>query len=217
LFDITYLNSTVSFWGATLLKNEKNKDALLCDWLPTFITKSSNIKSLLEFSKALRIELNQRMDKTFLKDEPSGFHLAGINNNGIPEFIHFSNCDFNESNGRYENIVENYKEPFEDFLQRDAVEFGWDGKTIESVKSNNVVRLYRNGDLKAHVAAWDKLDELYNNFFSFPQFRKPYAFSDKDIIKLTRQKLTFISSLYDSWSDLKNVGAPWVIKIIRKK
>src|ERR1035437_3605447 len=66
LFDIKYLNSTVSFWGATLLINERNKNVLLCDWLPTFITKNSDVMTLLEFSQKLRIELNQRMYKEFL-------------------------------------------------------------------------------------------------------------------------------------------------------
>lgn len=217
LFKIDYLNSTVSFWGATQLTNEKNKIELLSDWLPKFITSQHSQKTLLDFANDLRGELNKRMYKPFLKLEPSGFHFSGIRPDGVPEFIHFSNCGLNSATGYYENIISEYREPFQDFLNRDALEYGWDGINPNSFQPANSIRLYRNGDIKAHAAAWDKLDQVFHIVFSYPDFKKPYASSDADILKLTRQKLTFISSIYNSWANTKIVGAPWDIIILRNK
>src|SRR4051812_34785039 len=57
LFKIDYLNSTLSFWGATGLRNAKGKYELLSDWLPNFITSRHNHTNLLNFVTDLRTEL----------------------------------------------------------------------------------------------------------------------------------------------------------------
>ncbi len=63
IFKIEYLNGTVSFWGATSLIEDR-KQKFLWDWLPNYITKSSNETSLLGFANGLRTELNKKMHKT---------------------------------------------------------------------------------------------------------------------------------------------------------
>lgn len=217
LFGISYLNATVSFWGATQLGNGKGKFDLLSDWLPKFITRHHDLTTLLDFATTLRTELNKAMYKQYLRIEPSGFHFAGIRRDGVPEFIHFSNCGWNATSGYYENPASEYREPFEDFLQRDAKSFGWDGLNPSSLKPSGYTTLYRNGDIQAHSAAWDRLDEVLRTIFSYRDFRKPQFSSDADIISLNKQKLTFISSIYNSWANTKNIGAPWDILVVRNK
>lgn len=217
LFKIDYLNSTVSFWGATMLKNEKGDNELLSDWLPKFIRNRHYHTALLDFAFDLKTELNRRMLKPDLKKEPSGFHFSGLRNDFVPEFIHFSNCGFDEKTGNYGNILSEYRDPSQDFLERDAFEFGWDGINPSSFRPSSNIRLYRNGDIKAHSAAWNKMDEVFNLIFSYKDFNRPNLKLDTDILKLTRQKLTFISSIYNSWAKTKIVGAPWDIVILRNK
>lgn|GEM_PF-1178433 len=215
LFKIEYLNGTVSFWGATSLF-ENNVQKYLSNWLPNFITKRNHHTTLKSFVDDLRSELNRKMYKPFLEKEASGFHFACINPNGVPEFIHFSNCGLDASTGNYGNIINEFREPQEDFLKRDVFEFNWNGdpKTYTAVPG---ISLYRNGSIKAHSAAWSKLDEAYRTLFLYPDFKYPDGNVNADIIKFTRQKLLFISSLYNSWAQTKIVGAPWDIIILRKK
>lgn len=217
LFKIEYLNATVSFWGSLQIVNEKSQFELLCDWMPKFIRSRHSHTRLIDFGNDLRDELNKRAIKEHLKLEPSGVHLCGYRNDGVPEFMHFSNCTI-RTDGFYDNILGSYKAIEHDFLGRDAGKFyGWDGNDPKSITAQGKVQLYRNGDVRAHSAAWEKLDEVFQIIFTFNDFKKPYASSDNDILKLTRQKLTFISTIYNTWSTEKMVGAPWDIIILRHK
>jgi len=216
LFKIEYLNATVSFFGSLQIINEKNNCELLCDWMPKFIQNRHAHTKLIDFGNDLRNELNKRSIKDHLRMDPSGVHLCGYRQDGVPEFMHFSNCSI-RPDGFYDNILDSYKDIEEDFLGRDAIEFGWDGTNPESIIAENRMRLYRNGDVRAHSAAWEKLDEVFQIVFTFNDFKRPYSSSNEDIRKLIKQKLTFISALYNAWSTTKMVGAPWDIIILRPK
>lgn len=215
LFKIEYLNGTVSFWGATALF-EKNVQKSLSDWLPKFITRHHHCDSLISFAEELRTELNMKMHKPFLQTEASGFHLSCVRADGVPEFIHFSNCGLDDKTGNYGNITNEFRGLNEDFLKRDIQHFNWDGTTTNYPKVTGF-QLYRNGSIKAHSAAWQKLDEVYSILFSYAEFAPPYSHKDDDIKKFVKQKLTFISSIYDNWAKTKLVGAPWDIIILRRK
>jgi predicted secreted protein len=216
LFKIEHLNSTVSFWGATLVMKER-KTELLNSWLPNYIKKSSQHKTLLEFATNLRNELNLVMSKDQLKVEPSGFHLAGISSNGIPEFIHFSNCSHNPKIGGYDNILDHYKEPSQDFLSRDALQYGWDGQNKDSIKANGVILSYRNGNIIVHAVAWDNIDKIFAHLINQPNFSSLRKLTDHKLEKFIKQKLNFVGSIYSNWADTKLVAGPWDIELIRYK
>jgi len=210
LFKIEYLNGSVSFWGATaLFENSKQKS--LSEWLPVFIKKSSHHTTLRAFAEELRYELNKKMHKPFLGKEASGFHLCRI-----PEFMHFSNCGLDQQTGNYGNITDSFRGIGEDFLGRDISHFKWDG-SVDNYPPIRGIQLYRNGSIKVHSLAWDKLDEVFATLFRFPDFKYPYSYKDEDVIKFTKQKLNFISSIYNNWAKTKIVGAPWDIIILRFK
>jgi len=142
----------------------------LSDWLPVFIRKNSGAQNLGDFSSTLRDELHKIVPSSVLGANASGFHIGGYNAQGIPEFWFLTNIggmdDF-----RYKDLAPRYSDPSSDFLRRDAVKLGWDGTNPASVAS--VIQIYRNGDFRAHVAAWEKLDGMLAQLLGFPDFRNP--------------------------------------------
>ena len=216
LFRIEHLNATVSFWGATQVK-KNNKFELLSSWLPNYIKKTNQHRTLLEFASSLRNELNKVICKEYLKTEPSGFHFAGINKEGIPEFMHFSNCSYNPATGFYENQFDYYKEPYQDFLNRDALQYGWDGNSIDSVNASGIVVYYRNGDIIVHSIAWNNLDNIFSNLIQQSNFSSLRNLTVKKLEKLIKHKLNFIGSIYSNWADAKFVAGPWDIILLKQK
>lgn len=217
LFKIEHLNATVSYWGNCTLINKKGNQEFYFSWLPGFIRGSSEICSLMEFAIKLRNELNIRVPAQTLKNYASGFHLAGYTKDGIPEFIHFSNCSMN-SKGEYHNFQFAYKQPYADFLEKDARNlFGWDGANVGSVKVKNESFTYRNGDIKIHEAAWCKLDEVFETIFSFNDFKKLSYMKTDDLEGLVKFKLKFIGDIYNKYAYTKWVGGPFDVMILKKK
>lgn len=218
LFKLDSLNSTLSYWGSCSLKNDNGREELFSSWLPNYINNTKNKTNLRVFAEDLRVELNKRIYQEILKIEPSGFHFSGYNKDGVPEFYHFSNCIYNPNKMSYENCQEQYHDLIDDFLGHNAKDFGWDGINKSSIKADKKVQTYRNGDIRVHVAAWDKLDEVFMELFKYDSFQKPNSIYDKDIIKLTKFKFNFIGNIYQNWAREKKdkiIGGPYNIEILR--
>ncbi|MCF6365044.1 MAG: hypothetical protein L3J35_02470 [Bacteroidales bacterium] len=217
LFKIEYLNSCVSFWGNAIAKNKSQNYELLSSWIPNFIRHNSDCKTLLEFSERLRDRLNKYMHTDHLRNEASGFHLSGFNENSLPEFFHFSNCQWNPEKNKYTNITWKFGNVADDFLGRDFPgEFKWDKKEWNSIQFVGT-QTYRNGDIKIHVSAWKKLDETFDEIFSHPNFKTNKEKNEDTIKNLYKFKLDFIGAVYSNWGTVKNVGGPFDIMILKPK
>ena len=78
-------------------------------------------------------------------------------------------------------------EPRGDFLDRDAKSLGWDGTNLTSIE--NKICIYRNGDFRAHVIAFERLDKVLIDLLSPGNCRQPYV-----------KGLTLMSnSIYNGW------------------
>lgn len=186
-------------------------------WLPNFIKKSNSIKTLLEFSITLRNSLNAKMHPAHLKQWASGFHLTGFDKDNNPEFIHFSNTEWSPVEQKYTIKLNKYKEPYGDFQERDYKEF-FSGTGIDwSELKGYGYRSYRNGDFAIHNAAWDKLDQAFNEIFSKNNFSFKKTKNDESIIKYYKFKLKFIGDIYQQWGHTKNVGGPFDIVILKPR
>ncbi len=211
LFTIPHLNATVSYFGlASFVKS--GKEIYLSEWIPNFISKSNDTKNLEEFSNCFRDALNSEIPLRFRKSYCSGFHLSGYRQDGLPEFWHFSNISGME--GPYYNApVENYGKPGADFLWRDAIEFfHWDGLDPLSAKNGRYV--YRNGDVRTHVIAWDILDTPMKEIMNLPDFHKPKSI--EEYAEYVKFKFEFISYVYKHWANTKIVAKPIDIVILTK-
>lgn len=217
LFGINYLNACLSYWGNITVKGETGNYETLSSWLPNFIKKNADIKTLSEFSMKLRNTLNQKMHSDHLREYASGFHLSGFDSNNNPEFHHFSNTNWIPENGKYTNTTFKYKEPFSDFAEKDYKNFftgeGIDWNNLKATDNST----YRNGDFAVHVAAWDKLDKAFDEIFRQDNFKFKKSRDNENLIKYYKFKLKFIGDIYQKWGHTKNVGGPFDIIILRPK
>jgi hypothetical protein len=202
LFRIPYLKGGVSYFGlAEFLQRGRN--FRLWEWLPAFITRNNTLTNLRDFAFTLREELNSVVPPSALSKNPSGFHIAGYNADGFPEFWYLTNIG-SMNQFKYKDLQSCYGEPSSDFLNRDAIKLGWDGKDPGSVA--NKVMIYRNGDFRAHVAAWEKLDGMLSELMAFPDFRK--LSKPKDFEAWVRFKMEVIAHFYKKFANLAVIGTP---------
>lgn len=212
LFPIPYLNGTISYFGLASVY-PKGEMQYLSHWLPNFINKQSGTPDLETFTENLRDALHQIIPEAALQRHASGFHIAGYNSQGLPEFWHLSNIgdmrDF-----RYVDFKPRYGPPSPDFLGRDAQKnFGWDGSDPSSAR--NGVQTYRNGDFRAHVAAWEALDDVFGMLLQFPDFKRPS--NPDEYGEWIRFKFEFIAYLYKKWAKKEIIAPPIDVRVMHRE
>lgn len=190
LFKIPHLNGAVSYFGLACVYPD-GREEYLSSWLPNFINHQSATNSLKGFAENLQSSLNSIVPPSILKNNPSGFHICGYNSLGYPDFWYFSNIG-SLKNFKYGNLHSQYDSPDSHFLGRDAKDnFKWDG--VNALSAQNGVQIYRNGDFRAHAFAWEKIDEIYSQLLSFPDFKVPKSAGEyKEYIKFKFEMLAYI-------------------------
>jgi len=202
LFRIPYLDSAVSYFGLATVY-PRDKQHLLSEWLKDFIVRHNSMSCLRDFTYKLRDTLNDVVPRRILEKCPSGFHVCGYNSNGLPEFWRFSNIG-RVSDFAYHDLQTQYGEPREDFLGRDARRLGWDGQNLGSVR--NSVQIYRNGDFKAHVFFWERLDGILVDMQKFQDIKKVETV--EDYARWVKFKFEVIAYFYKRLAKRPVIGRP---------
>jgi hypothetical protein len=156
-------------------------------WLQDFLNQHTTESSLGALADALALSLNNlpRLDRT----QRSGFQLAGLASDGTPEFWFVRNVD---DDGQ---PVLGEWQAREDFRRRDAHRIAPDQ-----------IWIYRNGDYRAHVAAWGALDASFGQLLELPDFsanQGPQAH-----LQMVRFKMDTIAAFYDQFATRPIVGRP---------
>jgi hypothetical protein len=211
LFSIPYLNGAVAYFGLAMVY-PKGRPQYMSDWLPNFIKRHSSAISLGSFAESLQVELNRIVPPDILGKSPSGFHICGYSDARLPDFWYLSNIGSLQS-FRYADLEPQYSTPSSHFLDRDARRaFGWDGVTPLSAR--NGVQTYRNGDFRAHVAAWDLLDGIYSRLLLFPDFKQPGT--PEEYGEYVRFKFEVIAYIYKKWAKKKIIARPIDVLVLTK-
>lgn len=201
VFRVRYLNAGIGFFGLAEV-HPSGKKQPMSSWLPQFVTKHSNISTLRDFADSLRSELDIVVPNNIKTSNPSGFHIAGYNNQNFPEFWFVRNIQGMDAH-RYVGFHDHYFVS-EDFLIRDALQYGFDGET--PMVPQPFARIYRNGDIRAHVVAWERLDGIISDFFSLPDFKKLKTI--KDYEEFIKFKMTIIANIYKKYCSVSLIGTP---------
>jgi hypothetical protein len=161
LVDIPYLNAALGFFGLAEFRQGGTLFRMV-DHLRDFVRKEHAAPNLSAFAAKLAASLNAFIPSSLRASERSGIHLAGITSGALPEFWFVRNVDESGSPtlGQYEAD--------EQFLARDARADGFDGQNPQTLPLGG--RLYRNGDILAHVAAWEAFDDTLGTLLSSPLF-----------------------------------------------
>lgn len=198
VFQVPCLRAGVGFFG--LAEAPINGSTLpMSDWLLRFIQRNSNLTSLQAFASALAKSLNADILSKWRQQYISGFHLAGYNTSGLPEFWYVRNVEDDRI-----TITGTY-EAREDFLHRDAGALGYDGQNPHSVKTG-LVQTYRNGDIRAHVTAWERIDEGFGTLLKERQFKKLRTISEYE--QWVKFKMEVVAYFYKKYCRESLVARP---------
>jgi len=202
IFPVPYLNAGIGYFGLADVGRRPNATPM-SDWLTSFITENHDARRLGDFAHRLQDELNGAVPRTSKISNPSGFHVAGFNQDGLPEFWFVRNIEKMDQY-RYIGFLDHYFVT-EDFLRRDARrEIGYDGVSLKVPEPR--MKGYRNGDIRGHMIAWKELDGVLLRFLGLPDFRSLRTIPDYE--EFTKFKMELIAKVYEKYCTVSSIGKP---------
>jgi hypothetical protein len=198
IFEIPYLNSGIGYFGLGQINNR----VFLSDWISNFILHNSSVTTQEDLAKRLCDQLNINVDKDLLASNPSGIHVCGFNGNNYPELWFVRNIQDMEG-----NIYKNFSTEYfisEDFLGRDAKQFGFNGNDPKIFL--NPTQYYINGDVRPFHSVWNRLDKFLHEMNSYDDFN--ISNSPADYQRVAKWKMEVISSFYKQFANKEIIGRP---------
>jgi hypothetical protein len=209
LFEIPYLRGAISYFGLAAIPNG-GKWVYHADWLPNFIGRQAESPDLHTFAENLRDELNRRIPPHVLRKRASGFHICGFDADGRADFWSLSNIGGMERL-RYVGLEDKYRPPWSRFLGGDAEKLLTEWDSMDPSPGQYPIQIYRNGDIRAHVAAWEILDKTFDRLTRFPGFERPTGL--EGYARYVKFKFEVIAYFYKCWADREIIARPidvWV-------
>lgn len=188
IFKLPWLKAGIGYFGLAVVE-APHAVVSMQQWLDAFIRKNTDYSTLAEFSNRLASALNTGVPKTRHRTDRSGFHIAGFNAESRPEFWFVRNID--NAGGLTLGAYQTH----EQFQGRDA-------PTLPSGK----VMIYRNGDIRAHEAAWKTIDESFGRLLLEPDFRK--LRNAEDYKEWVRFKMKLIAYFYKKYHPEPVIATP---------
>ncbi|MCB0201243.1 MAG: hypothetical protein KDI03_14335 [Anaerolineae bacterium] len=187
IFPIRNINAGLGFFGLAEVPTSVGYQRME-DWIQDFLYTVEKHESVESVAKRLTVALNIVIPMK-LRTERSGFHLAGFNDGGQPEFWYVRNVDDAgmPTLGQYEAR--------EDFQRRDVLKL-----------APGHFQIYRNGDIRAHVTAWESLDIAFSSLLERPGFRPIRTVSD--YLDWVRFKMEIIAAFYKRYALVPIIGKP---------
>ena len=183
LVKVGKLGAAVGYFGLA----EVGRKPML-QWLQEWCNRS-RAADLESFATELAEELNRAVPARVRTRYISGFHIAGFGSRREPEFWFVRNVQDDR-----ETIMRSY-EVREDFQNHDRRHL-----------APGQHQIYRNGDIRAHVAAWERLDEALAPLLAFPDFDIPK--SPEDYGRWTKFKLQVVALFYKRFCRSSIIGSP---------
>lgn len=210
IFPIKRLNCCISYFGLAAYKIN-GKDIYIGDLIQKFIANDFISQTIKEFSCNIKNNLNSKIPNTVLSQEGSGFHICGFEANGLPVLYHFSNIS-GMNDIFYGTNSNSYNDVTEDFIGRDANNFGYDPNNLTFNESG--IFEYRNGDLSIHVnLSKDLLSTLKKipEYGNYVNLRGPYHYA-----KMIDMLYKIIIKIQKEWAKKQRIGGKNTILIIKK-
>jgi hypothetical protein len=184
VFTVPQLRAGVGYFGLAEFPGGR-VDKLLS----SFIKNNRGTSSMAEFAGRLADSLNSDVPEAWRSSEPSGVHIAGFAPSGEIEFWFVRNVGDDRTTmiGRYE-AREDYQRTHKAALQ--AGQF----------------QVYRNGDLRAHVIAWERIDRALERFFGFPDFER--ITTRERYLAWVRFKFQVLCRFYEDFCTDPIIGLP---------
>ena len=179
-------NAGIGYFGlAEILQDDVRRP--MAEWLQDFLMAKPVHANLQQFSKELMKSLNRAVPRQCQQSQISGFHIAGFNAQGLPEFWFVRNVadDCRTILGEYQVR--------EDFQRRDAPRL-----------PAGAFQVYRNGDLRAHVVAWENIDNSLGSLLKNIDFRQ--LTTPEEYVAWVRFKMEMIARFYEKFCTRSIIG-----------
>ena len=165
-------------------------------WLHEWCNKS-RVHSLEKFAIDLANELNRAVPVNIRSRYISGIHIAGFGDEGEAEFWFVRNV-----NDDRKTIMSTY-EAREDFRS----------SHYKHLKPGQG-QIYRNGDIRAHVVAWERLDEALTPLLHFPNFN--VMRTPENYCQWMKFKLQVVALFYKRFCRSSIIGTPVDVLLIKQ-
>lgn len=188
VFSIPRLHAGIGYFGLAEVPSRTGSEPMAI-WLQDFVA-GSTANTLAGLAQDLVGALNAVVPAGCRQSLVSGFHLCGFVAPARPEFWYVRNCDDTAA----QNPTGTYAAR-EDFQSRDA-----------PCLAPGHGMIYRNGDIRAHVLAWEKIDEAFGALFSAPDFRVPST--PDEYAGWVEFKMGVIAQFYERFCRVSIIGRP---------
>jgi hypothetical protein len=158
-------------------------------WLQRFVAEAT-ATTLGGLAHDLAGALNAVVPARWRQSVVSGFHLCGFAAAARPELWYVRNCDDTVA----QNPTGTYADR-EDFQGRDAPRLA-PGQGM----------IYRNGDIRPHVLAWEKIDEAFGALLAAPDFGVPHT--PNEYARWVEFKMDVIAQFYERFCQVSIIGGP---------
>jgi len=185
VFPVPSLNAGIGYAGIAEVPPGHKP---MSEWLQDFMGSVPAGETLSALATRLADALNGVIPAHW-QTEPSTFHVSGFNAEGRPEFWYVRNVDDNRR-----PTLRKY-EVREDFQRRDAAGL-----------APGQVAVYRNGDIRAHVLAWEKIDESLGALLHAPGF-KGFT-TPAEYAGWVAFKMDLIAQFYERFCNQSIIGGP---------
>lgn len=182
------LNAGIGYFGLAEVP-QRGRRTPMAEWLRSFLAGASDCENLKELAAKLADSLNLAVPASLRRRVVSGFHIAGFDSQGRVEFWYVRNVDDDRR-----TILGQFGAR-EDFQRRDAPRL-----------SSGRVQIYRNGDLRAHVMAWEELDKSLGSLLNLPDFKQLAA--PEDYVAWVKFKMELIAQFYEQFCTRSIIGRP---------
>lgn len=188
IFRVQGMQAGIGYFGLAAVP-DRNQNRPIAEWLQDFLLTNSPWTDLEILASDLASQLNVVVPRTSRETYVSGFHVAGFSSRGVPEFWFVRNVDddratlFGEYGAR------------EDFQSRDAAAVG-----------PGEYQVYRNGDIRAHVTAWERIDQALGILLNTQDFRA--LSGPDDYAGWARFKMETIARFYQEYCTQSIIGEP---------
>jgi hypothetical protein len=190
VFRIPRLNAGIGYFGLAEVPTLTRHEAM-ADWLARFNRTVRAGETLDAFSARLAAALNAAVPIPIRQVAISGFHIAGFTASGQIEFWYVRNVDDDRQtifpNGEYR--------PREDFQREHLRELPVNGYQI-----------YRNGDIRAHVLAWEEFDRSLGTLREAPDFTPPVT--PENYASWLKFKMETVARFYERFCTTSIIGRP---------
>lgn len=203
IFEIPYLPAAIGMFGLAEFSIGA-RTYRMGDKLRSMICSNNKVNDLGELAGNIASSLNSFVPPAYRNKYRSGFHMAGFNTNGLPEFWYIRNVGDDGT-----TIFKNY-EAREDYLSGHARQNGFNGIDPGTLPG----RLYRNGDIVSHVAAWEQIDNTLGALtttLNFKRINTPEKYSE-----WIKFKMEVLAHFHKRFADKVWIGGPIDTLIIKR-